>query len=326
MQIHERITGALWGTAVGDALGVPVEGVPRREMDSAPVSAMRGGGVHGQPAGTWSDDTSMTLAGADSLARRGWDPLDQLERFGRWAFDGAYTPYGVAFGLGRTTRAALRRFRDGVPPHACGGNDESDNGNGALMRAFPVAAWTRDGPPAVAVPILEGAAALTHRHPRSRLATVLYGLVVHRLLGARAGTPVPHVVGDAVAALDGPEVRQAISSDALEELPVFRRIVSGDLFRLHRDDVRSTGYVVDTLEAALWCLARGRSFRDAVLLAVNLGGDTDTVAAVTGALAGARFGSAAIPTEWVGALATPARLEAIIDAFADRVVAPSTKR
>ena len=257
------LSAAVWGAAVGDALGVPYEFKPRGTFD---CRGMVGHGTHDQPAGTWSDDTALMLATCDSIRAVGRvDAADLLARFRSWYEDGAYTPDGVVFDVGNATAEALRTGR--------GLAGEWDNGNGSLMRIAPLAfcAATDDE--------VRAASAVTHAHPTSTGACVEF---VHLLREAAA---------------DPQGTRERLKSE---------------LAGMPRDEVRSGGYVLDTLRAAKWCFANTNDYRDCVLAAVNLGSDTDTTACVAGALAGTAYGKGAIPAEWLDAMRGGDVLEATL--------------
>ncbi|WP_308622794.1 ADP-ribosylglycohydrolase family protein [uncultured Enorma sp.] len=240
----------VYGQAVGDALGVPYEFRPRGTFL---CTGMVGHGSHNQLAGTWSDDTSMALAICDSYRELGRIDVDDIRaRFVRWYREGAYTVGGL-FDIGGTTARALDQG------FGCAG--ESDNGNGSLMRAVPLAFMGATDDEVRAV------SAITHAHPTSTEACVCMVQAARALM---AGASPAQVAGE-------------IAGRPVEE-------------------VRSGGYVLDTFDAALWCLATTSGYRDCVLAAVNLGDDTDTTAAVAGALAGIVYGAASIPPEWLAAL------------------------
>lgn len=245
---------AIYGLAVGDALGVPYEFRPR---GSFACTGMVGHGTHDQPAGTWSDDTSMTLATCDSIRACGHvDTGDMLSRFRAWIDGGAYAIDGVVFDYGNTTARALGA---GV---GCAG--ERDNGNGSLMRIAPLAFTDATDDEVRTV------SAITHAHPVSTEACVDMVRVMRAL--AAGASPVE--------AIPDHEILLAASEK----------------------DIRSGGFVRDTYCAALWCLAVSGSYEECVLRAVNLGDDTDTTAAVAGALAGIVYGADAIPAAWMEVL------------------------
>lgn len=273
-RLERTVRDAVYGVAVGDALGVPVEGKSRGAFH---VDTMVGGGTHDKPAGTYSDDTSLTLATANSIRIcEGIDVEDMLKRYQAWLFNGAYVVDGSVFGVGRTTCEALKSGRglDGV----------QNNGNGSLMRIVPLAFVN-----SVTDEQIEAVSAITHAHEIARRACVIY-------------------VRLAQALLDGVSIAGALRRiDA--EAPFDRlKGIAG----LSEDDIRSSGYVVDTLEAALWCLATTADFESAVRAGVNLGNDADTTGAVTGGLAGIVYGKEAIPSKWVSALRGRGILEACL--------------
>lgn len=294
---YHLIRGAVFGHVIGDALGVPVEFVPRQRLFSHPVREMLDGGGRGYPAGTWSDDSSMTLCALESLtACNGYDGEDMMGRFARWAREGYMTPTGRAFGIGRTTFSALCRFRRGEPAAAWGGAGEKDNGNGSLMRILPVVLFNffskAAGSDEEKLEAVYRASRLTHAHPRSLAACGIYAFIASELLREPEKASV----------LSGLKKSAEFYRDH-EEHPAFARLFSEGFAALPVDAVKSGGYVVDTLEAAVWCLMNTGTYRDCVLKAVNLGGDTDTVAAVAGGLAGILYGETALPETWLAQLA-----------------------
>lgn len=277
----------LLGVAVGDALGVPVEFKARGTFR---VADMQGYGTHHQPPGTWSDDTSLTLALADSLSR-GCDMRDIARNFVRWHDEVAFTAHDEVFDIGMATAKAIRRIKSGVAPERAGGAEENDNGNGSLMRIAPLVFYLADKPHEERFRLTQAVSSLTHAHAWSVMACCIYLEMLGKLL---AGTEK-----DAAYADLRDEFRSghpAVGGDAPAK---FDRILKADIRALPKRDIRSGGFVIDTLEAALWCFLTTDNYQDAVLKAVNLGGDTDTTAAVTGALAGLAYGLASIPAIWL---------------------------
>lgn len=255
---------AVYGAAVGDALGVPYEFQGR---DSFECTGMVSGGAHGQPVGTFSDDTSMMLATCDSIRARGRiDVRDMRKRFGSWLREGAYTPDGNVFDVGNTVATALSEGR------GCEG--VRSNGNGSLMRIAPLVYMGIDDDEVRAV------SAITHAHRISTESCVCFVKLIRNLIG---GNPF--------------ELSLEYSIPEGEEFAFLEDVASWQ-----REEMQSGGYVLDTLGAAIWCFANTDSYADCVLTAVNLGRDTDTTACVAGALAGAVYGYHAIPKEWLEAL------------------------
>ncbi|WP_395739624.1 ADP-ribosylglycohydrolase family protein [Prosthecobacter sp.] len=285
---HQRILGGLHGSLVGDALGVPVEFAPREMRRKDPVLGMRGQGVHGQPAGTWSDDGSLLLCSAESLAENGFDPQDMGERFLQWFEHGHWAAHGLVFDIGIATRRALLRIRQGIPALQAGGRDQYDNGNGSLMRILPVVLASLPQDESTFITRISQASAITHGHTRSQMACVFHGLVVRELMQDAA----PH---DALQKTQ--QTFQRLYPDS-PELAAFRGLLHSDLASLPEIHVHSGGYVMETLTASLWCLLTTDNFSDCVLKAVNLGDDTDTTGCVAGGLAGVLYGFDAIPAEW----------------------------
>jgi len=303
---HCPVRSALLGAAVGDALGVPVEFQGRAARKSDPVSGMRAYGTHHQPAGTWSDDTSMILATmAGMMSSGGCDPEAILREFAAWMREGKHTPHGEVFDIGNATREAIARFLAGTPPLEAGGQHEWSNGNGSLMRILPVALAFGDDPELVEM--ASAVSSLTHAHERSRFCCAFYCLVVSDLLQGRS-------VEEATAfAWDALDHRWSFSP---EERPLFDALRPDRLFARSEDEIRSSGHVIDTLEAALWTNARHEDYASAVLHAVNLGDDTDTTGCVAGGLAGLVHGEDGIPAPWLEVLAKRDDLVATAKDFA----------
>ena len=295
-ELEYKIKSVMIGHAVGDALGVPVEFAPREELAESPVTDMEGYGTYPVPAGSFSDDTSMSLATLDSLAcgQVRWEEI--MDNFVRWLRDGAYTPTGTAFDIGRTCLHAIKTYlaSDRTDATLCGGTDERSNGNGSLMRIHPFVLFATLTIPKgkeedywLWMGCIKSASSLTHAHDRAIMGCYIYGYCLTFLL--HKATRESLVEGIKFAGKD---------LDYLPEFEHYRRIFDPDFEKLPMEKIKSSGYVVDTLEAALWCLLTTDNYRDCVLKAVNLGEDTDTVAAVAGGLAGALYGYDAIPEEW----------------------------
>ncbi|OYE06513.1 ADP-ribosylglycohydrolase family protein [Nostoc sp. 'Peltigera membranacea cyanobiont' 232] len=294
------LTGAktlsgLMGLCVGDALGVPVEFTNRAERVKSPVTTMQGYGTWNQPPGTWSDDSSLSFCLAECLCR-GYS-LDAIANsFWRWYKEAYWTPRGDVFDIGQTTHTAIMRLKQGVVPHQAGGKVENSNGNGSLMRILPMAYCHRSLTLGELLARVHDVSAITHAHARSQMACGIYiSIAVALLEGADLQTAYLQALQDI----------QTIYSvrEFLLEKPHFGRIFSGEIGKLPVEEINSGGYVIDTLESSLWCLLNSSSYSEAVLKAVNLGGDTDTTAAVTGGLAGIYYGVENIPQKWMNQIA-----------------------
>lgn len=305
---NDRIKGGILGVLVGDALGLPVQFLTRKEILKKPVTGMRGYGTFNYPAGTWSDDGSLTLCTIESLIVSGYDLNDLSERFLKWFNRGYLTPFNEAFDIGGTTAEAMFQLKRGVKPLEAGPKDEHSNGNGSLMRILPVALYFSELPDGEFIQKLAEISCVTHGHTRSQLGCALYGILVKSLLAGES--PVK-----AYETLRG-KARVIFRGTALEtELKVYHRMLKGSLLTLTEEEIYSSGYVVDTLEASIWCLLQFGNFKETLLKAVNLGEDTDTVGAVTGGLAGVCYGFSGIPTEWVGELIKKDEIIELIDRF-----------
>lgn len=291
----DRPLSLILGVAVGDALGVPVEFKARGTFL---VTGMQGYGTHNQPAGTWSDDTSLTLALADNLLVGGDKPdLESIAwGFTEWYDNAAYTPHGKVFDVGNATAKAIKRLKDGVAPEKAGGAGERDNGNGSLMRIAPLAFYMYAiGNPEERFRIVKEVSSLTHAHEWSVAACYVYVEMLNKLrMGRKKKEAYTELREDFARGV--PFISKAT-------LAKFDRILKADIAALPETDIRSGGFVIDTLEAALWCFLTTDNYKDAVLKAVNLGDDADTTGAVTGALAGLAYGLESIPQEWLDQLA-----------------------
>lgn len=309
----KRIVGGLIGAAVGDALGVPVEFEPRSRRAEDPVREMRGGGTHSQPPGTWSDDTSLSFCTVEALL--GQFSIAELgHMFARWLQEGYWTARGEVFDVGGTTRASILRIIHGLPPEETGSVFESENGNGSLMRILPVVlAHCRWSIPLMLERVHQ-ASRITHAHPRSQIACGIHALVTRNLLFHRAPGAAYRYAMEAAR-------KVYLQDEWRDERRNFGRLLRGSIGELPESEISSSGYVVNTLEAALWALLKTRNFRDCVLMAVNLGDDADTVASIAGGLAGVTYGIDRIPPEWIDVLARKEELFDISNRFATLVSA-----
>jgi len=299
---HDHYLGSLLGLATGDALGTTLEF--KSPGTFTPINDMLGGGPFHLKPGEWTDDTSMALCLAESLIERhAFDPIDQLERYVRWWRKGYLSSNGRCFDIGNTVRAALTRFERNHEPYG-GLTDPDSAGNGSLMRLAPVPLrYAKD--PLTAIERSGASSRTTHgaqaavdacRYFGGLLVGALRGASKEELLFARYA-PVPHYW------LDHP-LHPAIDEVAL-----------GSFKRKQPPAIKSTGYVVNSLEAALWAFYRSASFREGALLAVNLGDDADTTGAIYGQLAGAFYGADQIPLEWREKLAK----RQLLESFAERL-------
>ena len=290
----------IMGVVVGDALGVPVEFLERELLQKDPLKGMRGYGTYNLPKGSWSDDSSMTLATLDSL-KSGYNLEDIMSRFVAFMTKGEYTPFGTAFDIGNGTCDSIIRYMKDRNVKTCGGTAEYNNGNGSLMRIMPICLYLFEHKEAVSTPeeeriqILHEVSGLTHNHIRSKMACSLYYYMVEAIL-TQSGTLKEKLQ----AGLNKGFTYYEQDLRNMVELSYYGRLRNlEDFILVENKDIRSFGYVVDTIEAAVWCLITTKSYAECVLKAVNLGYDTDTVAAIAGGLAGLQYGYDEIPKEWL---------------------------
>lgn len=277
-----KIKAGICGFVVGDALGVPAEFSSRETLQKNPVKTITGYGTYNMPPGTYSDDTSMTLATMSSICnKKTIDYEDIQSEFLEWLLNGKYTQYGETFDYGNTTYESLLRFKNGFESLKCGGISERDNGNGSLMRILPLA-FIHD----IDYETIENISSLTHGHLRSKIACVFYVELAKSMISNNL-TIKEHIK----IACD--KIRKHYKDS--EELKHFERIFNDDL----KENIKSSGYVIDTLESVIYCLETTDNYKDSVLKAVNLGGDTDTIAAVCGGLSGIYYGFDSIPIDWL---------------------------
>lgn len=254
--------------AIGDACGVPFE---FKDRGSYLASDMTGYGTYNLPAGTWSDDTSMTIATCDSIRECGLININDIaEKFLSWLDEGTYTPFGDTFDVGNTTYDALLSFSKTHDAHTSGKSGIRDNGNGSLMRIIPIAFLD------VKDKDIDEVSGITHAHEISKEACRIYINIAKNLLSGMK-------IEDALKNISVSKTYERIK--ILKDMPA--------------EKIKSTGYVVDTLEASLWSLINTDNYRDCIIKCINLGNDTDTIAAVAGGLAGIMYGIENIPCEWI---------------------------
>lgn len=275
----DRFRGCLLGLAIGDAVGTTVEF--QRRGSFIPVKDMVGGGPFGLQAGQWTDDTSMALCLATSLIEcKGFDAADQMNRYWDWYKNGYLSSTGTCFDIGNTVRQALQQYRLSGNPIS-GSTDPKTAGNGCLMRLAPVPMFyfsDRDR----ALHFAEESSRTTHGATEC---TEACRLLADMLLRSLAGATKEDILWGNV--------------DTPFESASIRAIAQGDYRHKLIDEVRGTGYVVDSLEAALWCFWATSSYEQAILTATNLGDDADTTAAICGQIAGAYYGQSGIPSHWL---------------------------
>ena len=298
---------AIMGVVVGDALGCPVQFETRAQVAANPVNGMIGYRTFDMPEGTWTDDSALTLALLASILRT--DKIyyeDVMNRFVRWLEEGDYTPYGFSFDIGRGTMQAIKAYEKNHDPFRCGGTDPGNNGNGSLMRIMPAVLYCIDSgfKNHEAIYTVHTVSALTHAHIRAKIACGLYYFMAKAIV-QNPGTLIDRLQTGLNAGFHYYESMNFPDSNAYpsEELDKFDCLRDLSTFQyVDADEIRTTGYVVDTLKAAVWGLITTDSFDKALLKLVNMGGDTDSIAAVAGGLAGLYYGYDAIPADWLAVI------------------------
>ena len=280
------------GLAIGDAMGVPIEFFKREDLLNNPVTTMIGEQSHFVPKGSWSDDTSLNLALIDSINNKKCIDLYDISRnFIEWGENGKYTPTGKMFGIGRTTLKAISRMERGdIELEKCGGDTEYENGNGSLMRILPVAYYCfgKKYDDNEVYDLVKRISSLTHAHEISIMGCYIY-------------------VKFALDLLDGKDIKTAYKNIKKLKYQYFSdyckssysRLIKGNIGKLKLEEIKSSGYVVDTLEATIWTLLNTKSYNQSIIGSINLGGDADTIGACTGGLAGIFYGFDNINKSWL---------------------------
>lgn len=305
----KQVHAAFIGFAVGDALGVPVEFKRREYLKENPVKEMLGYMSWQQPAGTWSDDSSLAFCLAESLCNN-YDIEDIGLKFTQWMQNGYWGAHFEVFDIGGTTKHSLVRIVKGLSAKISGNFFAEDNGNGSLMRILPLAFYLKNEENVdVIFEKVKEVSSITHAHFRSFFACFIYIIYALELINEQkkdaAYSNMQTKVNDFIAKNDFNK----------NEIQLFSRILENDVSELEENVIQSSGYVLHTLEASLWSLLTTNSYQEAVLKAVNLGEDTDTTACVTGGLAGLYYGLEAIPEKWINVLARKADIIDLCDRF-----------
>jgi ADP-ribosylglycohydrolase len=308
--------GNIWldgmmGLVVGDALGVPVQFMLREEIkdrEQGLVTGMESGGVYNMPEGTWSDDSSMALATMASLGeKKEVDLEDIMMRFVEWETKGEYTPFGEAFDEGNTCVSAIYEFIQNADVTSCGKKGEYANGNGALMRILPACLYYYDRQKKIytsedeAIYGIHAIGALTHNHLRSNICCGLYYFMAkHVIDGADDKVPLKQLLQNGIE--EGIKFYEKDIRNLTEMSHLGRLFDLNVLETIPEKEISSSGYVVASIEAAVWCLITTDTLRECLLKAVNLGDDADTVAAIAGGIAGLYYGYDQIPQEWLSVM------------------------
>ena len=298
----------LFGVAVGDALGVPVEFMSREEIAQEPITDMIGFGTYSLPAGTFSDDSSLAFCLAEALTQE-FSLVNIADNFVAWLNKNYWTARGNVFDVGIGTSQAISRLEEGCKPELAGGMDVLDNGNGSLMRILPLLIYIKDKELTDRYQITKLVSSITHRHIRSVIACFYYLEFARKITEGIDKFQIYKTLQI--------EITDYLNSLSInkEEIKLFDRLLKGNIYELTEKEILSSGYVLHTLEASIWCLLTTDDYKTATLRAVNLGDDTDTTGAVTGGLAGLLYGFESIPANWIEQIAR----KKDIDNLADRL-------
>jgi len=308
------VKSGIFGVCIGDALGVPVEFRTREQLKRSPVTKMRAMGTYRQPLGTWSDDSSLTLCLAESLCN-GYNLEDMALKFIQWHNEEIWTPHGRVFDIGIATRQAISRISSGIIPKLCGGTSEFDNGNGSLMRILPLVFYLKDEENIEKLyHTVKEVSSITHGHFRSVFACFIYVIFAIELLKGKSK----------IEAYDYMQKKVLEYAENQEfnpkEIKLFERILNNNISTYPEDEIKSSGYVLHSLEASLWCFLNSESYSEAVLKAVNLGEDTDTTGAITGGIAGIYYGFENIPEDWISELVRKDDIESICSQLESKLI------
>lgn len=310
-EFDQKIYGGIFGLCVGDMLGVPVEFSTREERDADKVKELRAYGTYHQPFGTWSDDTSMTLCLIDAI-NKGFSLEKLADNFIKYIRDASFTPNGNVFDIGISAQNAIKKMIMGIAPVKCGGIADTDNGNGSLMRILPLAYMNQKLNTEELIKMVEDVSSLTHAHNRAKLACIIYVEFASQLILGRERKDAYDCLIELIS--------KHCNDKYCNEIENFSNILNKKVIGFNKTQIRSTGYVIDTLEAVFWLFFNSNSYEQMVIEAVNLGGDTDTIAAVTGGLAGIYFGFNSIPDSWVQNIERKCEIKEMIDTFCKIIV------
>lgn len=289
-----KFIDSIIGHAVGDAMGVPTEFCIREYLLKNPVKEMIGSDKTGQPAGSWSDDTSMEIATIDSfIQNKEFNYDDIMHKWEEWINEAKYTANNDTFDVGRTCLRAIRNHSLGTEPLKCGIDGEQSNGNGSLMRILPVALYSyyRKLDVNEIIKLTNELSSLTHKHDISKLGCYIYVRYIMFLLDGKNKN-------------EAYELIKTLDYSTYDEYAIskYERILKNDIASYTIDNILSTGYVVDTLECSLWILLNANSYKETIIATTNIGNDTDTIGAIAGSMAGIIYGYDSIPTSWIDKL------------------------
>ncbi len=303
-----KVRDGIIGFIIGDAMGVPNEFKTRECIKTNILMEMVGFGSHPVPAGSWSDASSMTLATIDSIIKE--DEInyyDITDNFVLWAKDTKYTPFNYVFNISSTCLKAITNYKDNnMNPIKCGLGKLEDNDNSSLMRMLPIAyyAYYKQLTDDEILKLVKDISSITNRHEISILGCYIYVKYIMCLLGGKTKEKSYSIIKK----LDYSNFKE-------NTLKTYKRVLNDDILKLKLSEIKSSCYIVDSLEASLWCFMKSDSYAQAVIAAINLGDDTDTIGALTGALSGIMYGYKNIPDVWVNKLINLNYIFDMVDRF-----------
>ncbi|KFF28336.1 ADP-ribosylglycohydrolase family protein [Chryseobacterium vrystaatense] len=312
--MENAVKAGIFGVCIGDALGVPVEFKNREDLRKNPVTGYLEYMSWNQPKGTWSDDSSLTLCIADVLTK-GYDLEKIGQSFVKWNKYGHWTAYGRLFDIGGTTRHSIARLIKGESARFSGNIFEEDNGNGSLMRTLPLAFYLKDeGNIEKLYQMVKEVSAITHGHFRSVFACFMYIVFAIELIKGKSKK-------ESYVYMQKMAFEYSVNQDFNPcEIELFHRVLKNDISAYPEEEIKSGGYVLHSLEASLWCFLNSETYAEAVLKAVNLGGDTDTTGAITGGIAGIYYGFENIPEEWISGLVRKEDIEVLCEKLQEKLM------
>lgn len=295
-----KIVNEILGFIIGDALGVPFEFIDRNKLEDNKIIDMVGYGVYNMPKGSWSDDSSMVIATIKAIIdnKGKINYKDIMNNFMLWSEENEFTPNNKMFDIGNTTAKALRNYKYKNEfeiyndPIKCGIDNFNDNGNGSLMRILPIAMYCyykklNDNE---IYNLIKDISSLTHSHQTSILGCFIYSLLIIKLLSGEEKEESYRYIRD----------YDYSKYFNLESINIFNRLLNNDISKLDIDSISSKGYIVDSLEAVIWCFINSNNYSESILKAVNLGNDTDTIGALVGGLSGIYYNN--INNKWLNDL------------------------
>ena len=312
------IKDAFIGFAVGDALGVPVEFESRETLKLNPVLDMLGNRMHNQPVGTWSDDSSMVFCTSESLCN-GYSLDDIALQFSKWKNNKFWTPHGRVFDIGIATSKGIERIDRflemglHIKPISAQSMNQNENGNGSLMRMLPLLFYLIDKPVNERFKVIHEVSSLTHAHERAIIGCFIYIEFAIHLLKLKDKHAAYTCIQQKI-----PELLTCLSD--ISELDHYSRILKNNIAEYPEESIKSSPYILHSLEACLWTVLRCGNFEETVLQAVNLGGDTDTIAALAGGLSGLLYGIEQIPDKWIDVLARKEDIFDLAERFGESLV------